>query len=228
MSAHQLRAHSEAGSKMSEASEIQIQSVDERVKRWKDLLSKLGLDSASFELLLKSKSNSNEPLPPEAVNVCLEFRSSSTNWREEYASELADLVFQGIPDCLRPLLWCMFLDVPTMAEKSTENLGSHQTEQSCMDISPIFSKLQVNSKTESSTPGENVKPDDNPRSYYQHLLAKLDAISTPEEQEIQKDLHRTLPTHPMFQSDEGRNRLKEVLSAFSWHDTIVGRSPSAL
>jgi len=50
-----------------------------------------------------------------------------------------------------------------------------------------------------------------------HLLEGSLAIS-----EIERDLHRSLPGHPFYQSEQGRCALRNVLSAYSWRNPDLG------
>ena len=37
-----------------------------------------------------------------------------------------------------------------------------------------------------------------------------------------QDLHRSLPGHPFYQSEEGRQMLRNVLSVYSWRNPDLG------
>lgn len=57
---------------------------------------------------------------------------------------------------------------------------------------------------------------------YQDTLAKFDGRDSLAIDEIEKDLNRSLPEYPGFQSPEGIGRLRRVLTAYSWIDEEVG------
>ncbi|KAL1310543.1 hypothetical protein AAFC00_000823 [Neodothiora populina] len=57
---------------------------------------------------------------------------------------------------------------------------------------------------------------------YQETLAKHDGKQSLAIDEIEKDLNRSLPEYPGFQSDDGIGRLRRVLTAYSWTNTDVG------
>lgn len=57
---------------------------------------------------------------------------------------------------------------------------------------------------------------------YSETLAKFDGQSSLAIDEIEKDLNRSLPEYPGFQSEEGIGRLRRVLTAYSWTNEEVG------
>ena len=59
-------------------------------------------------------------------------------------------------------------------------------------------------------------------SLYQDTLVKHEGQSSMAIDEIEKDLNRSLPEYPGFQSDEGIGRLRRVLTAYSWTNESVG------
>lgn len=61
----------------------------------------------------------------------------------------------------------------------------------------------------------------NPRMY-EKTLAKFLGKESLAIDEIEKDLNRSLPEYPGFQSEEGIERLRRVLTAYSWTNEEVG------
>ncbi|KAJ4290401.1 GTPase activating protein (GAP) [Kalmusia sp. IMI 367209] len=61
----------------------------------------------------------------------------------------------------------------------------------------------------------------NPRLYTE-TLAKYSGRESLAIDEIEKDLNRSLPEYPGFQSEEGIGRLRRVLTAYSWTNEEVG------
>ncbi|KAJ4514560.1 GTPase activating protein (GAP) [Exophiala dermatitidis] len=57
---------------------------------------------------------------------------------------------------------------------------------------------------------------------YEKTLAKFTGQESLAIDEIEKDLNRSLPEYPGFQSEEGIGRLRRVLTAYSWTNEEVG------
>lgn len=57
---------------------------------------------------------------------------------------------------------------------------------------------------------------------YTDTLAKFSGQESLAIDEIEKDLNRSLPEYPGFQSEEGIGRLRRVLTAYSWTNAEIG------
>ena len=57
---------------------------------------------------------------------------------------------------------------------------------------------------------------------YTNTLSRFTGQESLAIDEIEKDLNRSLPEYPGFQSEEGIGRLRRVLTAYSWVDKDVG------
>lgn len=60
-----------------------------------------------------------------------------------------------------------------------------------------------------------------PGHYEQAVAAGLKR-GGPANEEIERDLHRSLPEHPAFQSDTGISALRRVLCAYAWRNPAIG------
>uniref|UniRef100_K3WVC8 Rab-GAP TBC domain-containing protein n=1 Tax=Globisporangium ultimum (strain ATCC 200006 / CBS 805.95 / DAOM BR144) TaxID=431595 RepID=K3WVC8_GLOUD len=57
-------------------------------------------------------------------------------------------------------------------------------------------------------------------TYFQELLSQCN--SSPSIGDIEKDIFRTYPEHPFFQTEKGKTELKNVLCAYSLHNPAIG------
>lgn len=58
---------------------------------------------------------------------------------------------------------------------------------------------------------------------YKSLVEQALGKSCQANEEIERDLHRSLPEHPAFQSDTGISALRRVLSAYAWRNPQIGK-----
>lgn len=58
--------------------------------------------------------------------------------------------------------------------------------------------------------------------YYEQLLVENKGRSSTSTEDIEKDLHRSLPEYAGYQSDEGISALRRVLQAYSFKNPELG------
>ena len=113
------------------------------------------------------------------------------------SSELLTQIRKGVPNVLRPLIW----------QITSGSVYKYQ----CGECSrPHVCVLQCKSNCKLGKKSY--------KDYLGHHLLK-ESEST---QEIEKDLHRTMPSHPLYQDEDGLNKLRRVLVAYSWKNQEIG------
>ena len=57
---------------------------------------------------------------------------------------------------------------------------------------------------------------------YQNILKEVQGVTTQATLDVEKDLQRSFPEHPVFQTQEGLDSLRNVLVAYSFRNPVVG------
>jgi hypothetical protein len=61
-----------------------------------------------------------------------------------------------------------------------------------------------------------------PKTYYQDILKRFHDQESQATEDIEKDLQRSFPEHPFFQTEQGITALRNVLTAYSWRNQEIG------
>ncbi|KAM9981425.1 hypothetical protein ACTFIY_003736 [Dictyostelium cf. discoideum] len=128
------------------------------------------------------------------------------------AKQFLKLLANGIPHSSRGSLWKVYSGSFEKQRKEELSLFKQQKEEKKYSRFGTIRGLQ---------------PPTNRRSYYLHLQSIIktsNRLSTKFQSlpEIDKDIARTFPGHPFFESDEGKRKLSRVLQAYSIRNRKVG------
>ena len=123
-------------------------------------------------------------------------------------------------------------DVKKLRDKSKMRLWGEYLRENGRNVTlirqPTFHKLirvglpnRLRGEIWEQTSGSLFLRLENPTQYAE-TLAKFEGRDSLAIDEIEKDLNRSLPEYPGFQSKEGIDRLRRVLTAYSWINEEVG------
>ncbi|EWC48110.1 hypothetical protein DRE_02689 [Drechslerella stenobrocha 248] len=136
------------------------------------------------------------------------------------------------PDAGLGMVWRYPGDPKKLRDKSKMRLWAEYLRENGRNITlirqPTFHKLirvglpnRLRGEIWELTSGSLYKRLFNP-TLYTDTLTEFSGRHSLSIDEIEKDLNRSLPEYPGFQSEEGIGRLRRVLSAYSWQNPDVG------
>mmetsp|Transcript_33599 Transcript_33599/g.94524 ORF Transcript_33599/g.94524 Transcript_33599/m.94524 type:complete len:552 (-) Transcript_33599:227-1882(-) len=104
-----------------------------------------------------------------------------------------------------------------MSKRGLGNMSKKELKQSIKEGVPFEYRREVWIRFL----GVDVEMKEN-RGYYSMILDKQYDQLTPEMEQIEMDVRRTFPGHPIFDSEEGITKLRHVLNAYSLHNPSIG------
>ncbi|EGC29571.1 hypothetical protein DICPUDRAFT_158827 [Dictyostelium purpureum] len=177
--------------------------------KWRD---KYGFICDNFIPELKKFEALEEETGQEKMNKWVSFHEQYKNvGLSSNPKQLRKLLSNGIPHASRASLWKVYSGSFEKQRKEELLLFKQQKEEKKYRFGTI----------------RGLTPPTNRKSYYlhlQHIIKTHNRMSTRFQSlpEIEKDISRTFPGHPFFDSDEGKRKLSRVLEAYSLRNRKVG------
>lgn len=117
---------------------------------------------------------------------------------------------------------------PTVSSLTESNLVSHLPLSNFTDSGHLKKLIRkgippaLRAKVWRAVSGAIKKRSTVPDSYYQDLIEAVQGKDTPATRQIDHDLDRTFPCHPVIDSPEGQASLRRILRGYSFRDSRVG------
>lgn len=170
-------------------------------------------------------------LRTNVVNVA-KMKRVSTQCYSEYFLRTEDRKNADPPDAGLGMLFRYPGDAKKMRDRAKMRLWAEYLRDNGRNLTlirqPTFHKLirvglpnRLRGETWELTSGSVYLRLENP-TLYTDTLTKFSGQESLAIDEIEKDLNRSLPEYPGFQSEEGIGRLRRVLTAYSWVNSDVG------
>lgn len=185
------------------------QEEDERTREWTGFL----LQHVHLYAPGQGRYTNLISLAEEGLQDIITVAESSKESNIHY--ELQQLVLMGVPVEVRGLAWKVFLDVSVRKQKGyyehlvEKSLGELKASRGVIDNDEIRDQVAVFSAQSEQESEFNLSASSWISQGHVWLL------------QIEKDLPRTFPRHPLMQST-GRSALRRVLAAYALHNPDVG------
>lgn len=149
-----------------------------------------------------------------------------------FTRKTRDLIVRGVPEALRGELWMQFSGMSYRRHVSGCGIPASDWQHLlyllanlCMFGSVTKNWVSVGSLQHlfcGCVSAGAVNDMATHPGYYTELVEQSLGTSTLATDEIERDLHRSLPEHPAFQSDTGISALRRVLTAYAYRNPKIG------